>query len=66
MPSATKADIKYAFELAFESKVAKVSVLNVQGKTKRFGRNSGKRADWKKAYICLEPGQKFDLATHQK
>lgn len=66
MPNATKADIKYAFEMAFEARVAKVSVLNVKGKTKRFGRTAGKRADWKKAYICLEAGQKFDLASHQK
>lgn len=65
-PSATKTDIKQAFELAFESKVSKVSVLTVKGKTKRFGRSTGKRVDWKKAYICLEAGQKFDLASHQK
>ena len=66
MPQATKKDVKQAFELAFEAKVAKVSVLNVKGKTKRFGRVLGKRANWKKAYICLEAGQKFDLASHQK
>ena len=66
VPSATKADIKAAFELAFETKVAKVSVLTVKGKAKRFGRTVGKRVDWKKAYICLEAGQKFDLASHQK
>lgn len=66
LPSATKADIKNAFELVFNAKVAKVSVLNVQGKNKKFGRMSGKRADWKKAYICLSPGQSFDLASHQK
>jgi large subunit ribosomal protein L23 len=63
---ATKHDIKQAFELAFEAKVDKVSVLNVKGKTKRFGRFTGKRASWKKAYICLAPGQKFDLASNQK
>jgi large subunit ribosomal protein L23 len=63
---ATKDDIKNAFELVFEAKVAKVSVLNVQGKAKKFGRFAGKRADWKKAYICLTPGQKFDLASNQK
>ena len=66
-PRATKADIKGAFELAFGGvKVAKVSVLNVKGKAKRFGRMNGRRSDWKKAYICLAPGQSFDLASHQK
>ncbi|MCC2645339.1 MAG: ribosomal protein [Burkholderiales bacterium] len=66
LPSATKLDIKQAFELVFEAKVDKVSTLNVQGKTKRFGKFTGKRANWKKAYICLTPGQKFDLASNQK
>ncbi len=66
LPKATKAEIKEAFELAFNAKVAKVSVLNVKGKAKRFGRFNGKRADWKKAYICLAPGQHFDLASNQK
>ncbi|MCC2624669.1 MAG: ribosomal protein [Burkholderiales bacterium] len=66
LPSATKSDVKQAFELAFEAKVDKVSLLNVKGKTKRFGRFNGKRANWKKAYICLTPGQKFDLASNQK
>ena len=66
LPNATKKEIKDSFELAFGAKVTKVSVLNVLGKTKRFGRVSGKRANWKKAYICLAPGQSFDLASHQK
>jgi large subunit ribosomal protein L23 len=47
----------------FNAKVAKVSVLMVKGKVKKFSRFTGKRADWKKAYINLIPGQNFDLAT---
>jgi len=66
LPSATKCDIKKAFELVFEAKVAKVSTVSIKGKTKRFGRVEGRRADYKKAYICLEKGQNFDLASHQK
>ena len=66
LPRATKADIKLAFELAFNAQVTKVSVLNVKGKAKRFGKFNGKRSDWKKAYICLAPGQNFDLASNQK
>ncbi|MFN8770641.1 MAG: 50S ribosomal protein L23 [Neisseriaceae bacterium] len=63
LKSATKKDIKEAFELVFNAKVAKVSVLMVKGKVKKFSRFTGKRADWKKAYINLIPGQNFDLAT---
>jgi len=66
LKSATKAEVKQAFELAFNAKVEKVSLLIVKGKTKRFGRFTGKRVDWKKAYICLSPGQNFDLASNQK
>jgi large subunit ribosomal protein L23 len=66
LKSATKKDIKEAFELVFNAKVEAVSVINVKGKVKRFSRFTGKRADWKKAYISLISGQKFDLATNQK
>ena len=38
-------------------KVAAVNTLNVQGKTKRTARGLGKRNDWKKAYIALQPCQ---------
>ena len=66
LPQATKKDILEAFELVFNAKVANVAVLNVKGKAKRFGRFTGTRADWKKAYISLVPGQSFDLASNQK
>ncbi len=66
LPQATKQEIKAAFELAFNAEVASVSVTNVKGKAKRFGRFSGRRANWKKAYISLKPGQSFDLAANQK
>ena len=60
---ATKLEIKKAVEALFEVKVAKVTTLNVQGKTKRTARGLGKRNDWKKAYIALQPGQDLDFAN---
>jgi len=36
-------------------------VVNVKGKLKRSGRFAGKRKDWKKAYVCLKPGQEINL-----
>ena len=59
---ATKLEIKKAVESLFNVKVAKVSTLNVQGKTKRPARGLGKRNDWKKAYIALQPGQDLDFS----
>ena len=59
---ATKLEIKKAVESLFNVKVAKVSTLNVQGKTMRTARGLGKRNDWKKAYIALQPGQDLDFS----
>lgn len=59
---ATKPEIKAAVELLFSSKdkkveVTGVQVANVRGKHKRFGRMSGRRSHWKKAYVSLAAGQ---------
>ncbi|TVP88438.1 MAG: 50S ribosomal protein L23 [Pseudomonadaceae bacterium] len=61
--TATKLEIKKAVEQLFNVKVKAVSTLNVKGKTKRTMRGLGKRADWKKAYVSLEPGQDIDFAS---
>lgn len=61
--TASKLQVKQAVELMFNVKVESVRVLNVKGKIKRFGRSIGKRSDWKKAYIKLEPGHSIELAT---
>jgi large subunit ribosomal protein L23 len=40
-----------------------VQVANVKGKNKRFGRFFGRRSGWKKAYVCLNPGQELNFAA---
>jgi large subunit ribosomal protein L23 len=60
---AKKSEIKTAVEQLFEVKVANVRTVNVKGKTKRQGQRSGKRSDWKKAYVSLEQGHEIDLAS---
>jgi len=64
---ANKAEIKAAVELMFgkpeqKLEVAGVRIVNVRGKQKRFGRFMGRRGDWKKAYVCLKPGQEITFA----
>jgi len=59
---ATKLEVKAAVEKLFNVKVAKVQVVNVKGKSKRFGQRLGKRSDWRKAYVALEAGQDIDFA----
>lgn len=59
--TATKPEIKAAVEQLFKVQVESVQVVNVKGKHKRSGRFAGKRKDWKKAYVCLKPGQEINL-----
>jgi len=57
---ATKAEIRQAVELLFEVEVENVTVVNVKGKTKRFGQTRGRRNAWKKAYVRLAEGSQID------
>ncbi len=63
---ASKPEIKAAVELMFEVKVDTVRVVNVAGKSKRFGGRPGKRSDFKKAYVSLAEGQTIDFAGVEK
>lgn len=60
---ATKPEIKAAVELLFKVQVDGVQILNVKGKSKRFGKFMGRRKNWKKAYVCLKPGQEISFAA---
>ena len=60
-PCANRLQIKQAVEVLLKVKVEKVNVLNVRGKVKRLGRFSGKRSDWKKAFVTLKKGEKLEL-----
>ena len=60
---ATKPEVKAAVELLFKTKVQSVTVSNVNGKQKRFGRFMGRRRNWKKAYVRLAEGQEINFAA---
>ena len=62
-PDATKPEVKAAVELLFKVEVKAVQVSNVKGKEKRFGKMTGRRKGWKKAYVCLKPGQEINFAA---
>ena len=62
LQSATKHEIKAAVELMFKVEVAGVSVVNIKGKTKRFGKTTGRRDHVRKAYVMLKPGQELNLS----
>ena len=60
---ATKPEVKAAVELLFKVEVKSVQISNVKGKQKRVGRIMGRRKDWKKAFVCLKPGQEINFAA---
>lgn len=63
---ATKPEIKAAVELLFKVNVENVQVACVKGKQKRFGNFKGRRNNWKKAYVCLAPGQEINFAAGEQ
>ncbi len=63
LKTANKTEIKMAVEQVFNVKVKNVSVLNVKGKAKRFKQTSGKRSDWKKAFVTLHSDQDIDFTA---
>lgn len=63
LKDATKSEVKQAVEHIFNVKVKNVSVVNVKGKSKRFKQTSGKRSDWKKAFVSLHADQDIDFTV---
>lgn len=61
LADASKTEIRQAIEKLFDVKVQQVQVVNVRGKVKRFGKNPGKRSNWKKAYVRLQEGHDIDF-----
>lgn len=60
---ANKIEIANAVKEIFDVKVDKVNTVNVKGKTKRIGRTSGKRPDYKKAIVKLAAGETIEFFT---
>lgn len=58
---ANKIEIRRAIEVIFSVKVEEVRTMQMRGKVKRQGRYQGKRSDWKKAIVTLQPEQKIEL-----
>ncbi len=58
---ATKIQVKQAVEKLFNVHVLAVRTAIARGKTKRVGRNIGRRANWKKAFVTLKEGETIAL-----
>ena len=59
-PDANKQAIKQAIESLFGVAVVSVNTSNVRGKTRKVGRTSGRRPNWKKAIVKLREGDTIE------
>ena len=58
-----KVEVKKAVETAYKVKVLQVNMIVNQGKTRNFGRTSGKTSGFKKAIVTLRKGDKIKGLT---
>ena len=58
---ANKPQIAAAVEKAFNVHVVAVNTSHMPGKLKRYGRNLGRQASWKKAVVTLQPGEQIQV-----
>ncbi len=59
--TATKINVKKAFYNIYGVMPLDVRIANQNGKVVRFGRVSGKRKDWKKAFVKVPAGTTIDI-----
>jgi large subunit ribosomal protein L23 len=60
-PGASKDQIREVIEDMFKVTVVKVRTANFLGKERRRGRTTGRRPNWKKAYITLKKGDRIEI-----
>lgn len=60
-PDANKIEVKKAVENFFNVTVVQVRIVRYLGKVRRVGKNTGRKPQWKKAYVTLKEGDKIDF-----
>ena len=60
-PRANKHEIRQAIEELFNVAVVDVRTMRQPRKSRRIGRHSGRRAEWKKAIVRLADGQSIEF-----
>jgi large subunit ribosomal protein L23 len=60
-PDANKIEVKKAVENFFKVTVVQVRIVRYLGKVRRVGKNTGRKPQWKKAYVTLKEGDKIDF-----
>ena len=62
-PAANKPEIKKAIENVYEVHVKSVNIINISGKSRRYGRATGRTKSWKKAVVTLHEGERIEGVT---
>jgi large subunit ribosomal protein L23 len=60
-PRANKHDVRRAVEELFKVRVEAVRTMRQPRKSRRVGKNMGRRAEWKKAIVRLAEGQSIEF-----
>ncbi len=60
-PRANKHEIRRAIEELFDVSVIEVRTMRMPRKTRRVGRTSGRKTEWKKAIVQLAEGQSIEF-----
>ncbi len=60
-PRANKHEIQRAVEELFDVSVIDVRTMRMPRKTRRVGRTSGRKPEWKKAIVRLAEGQSIEF-----
>jgi len=58
---ANKGQVKKAVQEIYGITPSDVNVINVEGRNVRFGKNQGRRSDYKKAVVSLPAGKTIDI-----
>jgi large subunit ribosomal protein L23 len=60
-PRANKHDVRRAIEELFKVRVEAVRTMRQPRKSRRIGKNIGRRSEWKKAIVRLAEGQSIEF-----
>ncbi len=60
-PRANKHELQRAVEQLFDVSVIEVRTMRMPRKTRRVGRTSGRKPEWKKAIVQLAEGQSIEF-----
>jgi large subunit ribosomal protein L23 len=58
---ANRIEVARAIKAVYGIAPIKVNIIRSEGKTRRFGRTTGRRKDWKKAMVVLPKGKTISL-----